>query len=79
MLPQNECDILVCNVVDFSLAQTIGFISAYTKVCGITDQAAIHRKLKGCQQHFNSQVTRVKRNQNVVRANEEVRFLCFQN
>jgi hypothetical protein len=66
-------------VDNFSLAQTNGFISAYTKVFGITDQAAILRKLRGCQQHFNAQVTRVKRNQNVVRANEEVRFFCFQN
>jgi hypothetical protein len=56
-LPQNKCDILVHNVVDFSLAQTNGFISAYTKVFGITDQAAICRKLKGCQQHFNAQIT----------------------
>jgi hypothetical protein len=33
-LPQNERNILVRNVVDFSLAQTNGFISAYTKVLG---------------------------------------------
>jgi hypothetical protein len=74
-LPQNKRNILVHDVVDFSLAQTNGFISAYTKVFGITDQAAIRRKLKGCQQHFNAQITHVKRNQIIVSADEEVSIL----
>ncbi|KAI7947987.1 hypothetical protein MJO28_009895 [Puccinia striiformis f. sp. tritici] len=69
-----ERDILVRQVVDFSLAQREGFISAYMDVFQETDRKKALGKLKGCHEHFRAQITRVKRNRAVVPANQEMDF-----
>lgn len=71
-LTQKECDTLVCQVVDFSAAQKNGFIMAYMKIFQETDRAVALDKLKGCEEHFRAQVTRVKRNRNIIPADDEV-------
>ncbi|KNE95106.1 hypothetical protein PSTG_11583 [Puccinia striiformis f. sp. tritici PST-78] len=67
-------DTLVRQVVDFSLAQREGFISAYMDVFQETDRKKALGKLKGCHEHFRAQVTRVKRNRAVVPADQETDF-----
>jgi hypothetical protein len=56
------------------LAQREGFVSAYMDVFGETDRGAALKRLKGCHEHFCAQVTRIKQNQTVVTAGEEVSF-----
>ncbi|EFP75210.1 uncharacterized protein PGTG_01803 [Puccinia graminis f. sp. tritici CRL 75-36-700-3] len=75
----NDRDTLVRQVVDFSLAQREGFISAYMKVFRVTDRQQALSKLKGCHEHFRAQVTRVKRNRAVVPPEQEAQFqkLCL--
>jgi hypothetical protein len=69
-ITKEERDILVCNIVDFSLAQREGFVAAYWEVFGFCDKKIVLDKLQG--QHYRAQVTRVKRNRHVVMADEEV-------
>ncbi|EFP86465.1 uncharacterized protein PGTG_12421 [Puccinia graminis f. sp. tritici CRL 75-36-700-3] len=69
-----ERDILVRNIVDFSLAQREGFIEAYGEVFGIFDRAQVLGKLQGCHQHYRAQVTRIRVNRNVIMAGDEVNF-----
>ncbi|EGG03666.1 uncharacterized protein MELLADRAFT_90037 [Melampsora larici-populina 98AG31] len=66
-----ERDTLVRQVVDFSAAQKNGFIMAYMEVFQETDRAVALDKLKGCEEHFRAQVTRVKRNRNIIPADNE--------
>jgi hypothetical protein len=74
LLP-SERDILVRQVVDFSAAQKNGFILAYMDVFDVTDRKEALGKLRGCQEHFRQQVTRIKRNLNVVPRHQQVCFL----
>ncbi|OAV99987.1 hypothetical protein PTTG_25128 [Puccinia triticina 1-1 BBBD Race 1] len=75
----SDCETLVRQVVDFSLAQQEGFIAAYMKVFGVTDRQQALSKLKGCHEHFRAQVTRIKRNWAVVPPEREAQFqkLCL--
>ncbi|KAJ7366156.1 hypothetical protein DFH08DRAFT_678760 [Mycena albidolilacea] len=68
-------DELLANVMDFSAAQRAGFILAYIDFWRFRDpsgrgiaalQARSEELLKGCAQHFRSQVTRVKKISGVV-------------
>lgn len=72
-----ECDTLVCQVVDFSMAQKNGFIQAYMCVFDESDRAVALEKLAGCHEHFRAQVTRVKRNRAIIPADMEVRTRNF--
>lgn len=72
-ISEKECDILVRQVVDFSLAQKNGFILAYMDIFGEKDRAVALSKLQGCHEHFRAQVTRVKRNRAIIPAEKEVR------
>jgi hypothetical protein len=49
-----------------------GFISAYLEVFGGTDRVDARNKLKGCKQHFQASVTRIKRNRAVIQADKVV-------
>jgi hypothetical protein len=69
---QAECKTLARQVVDFSLAQKEGFVLAYMEVFGKCDYNRALKQLKGCHEHFRAQVTRFKRNRNVIMAHEEV-------
>ncbi|EGG11894.1 uncharacterized protein MELLADRAFT_88994 [Melampsora larici-populina 98AG31] len=69
-----ECDTLVRQVVDFSVAQKNGFIKAYMKVFKENDRAVALSKLQGCHEHFRAQVTRVKRNRAIIHPNDEESF-----
>ncbi|KNE94142.1 hypothetical protein PSTG_12470 [Puccinia striiformis f. sp. tritici PST-78] len=73
---QEERDTLAQNVVDFSLAQQQGFVDAYLEEFNTyhRDQNDMIRLLKGCRQHYRAQITRVMRNRNIVRADEEGTF-----
>ncbi|OAV93848.1 hypothetical protein PTTG_27179 [Puccinia triticina 1-1 BBBD Race 1] len=75
----SDCETLVRQVVDFSLAQREVFIAAYMKVFGVTDRQQALSKLKGCHEHFRAQVTRIKRNRAVVPPEQEAQFqkLCL--
>ncbi|EGG12138.1 uncharacterized protein MELLADRAFT_89393 [Melampsora larici-populina 98AG31] len=73
-MTQIECDTLVRQVVDFSAAQKNGFIIAYMDVFKETDRAVALDKLKGCEEHFRAQVTRVKRNRNIIPVDDEGAF-----
>jgi hypothetical protein len=76
-------DMLVRQVVDFSLAQREGFVAAYMEVFGVSDRARALGRLKGCHEHYRAQVTWVKRNHAVVPAKQEVCFfhlyICYIN
>jgi hypothetical protein len=63
---------LVRNIVDFSKAQSEGFISAYLEVFGGTDQVLARSKLKGCRQHFCASITRIKQNRSIIKADKVV-------
>ncbi|EFP88787.2 uncharacterized protein PGTG_14126 [Puccinia graminis f. sp. tritici CRL 75-36-700-3] len=69
-----ERDILVCNIVDFLAAQREGFVAAYWEVFGKCDKMIVLNKLQGCHEHYQAQVTQVKRNRHVVMADEESTF-----
>ncbi|POW20305.1 hypothetical protein PSHT_03689 [Puccinia striiformis] len=69
-----ERDDLVLQVVDFSKAQTEGFISAYIDVFRQGTREEVGRLLKGCRQHYRNSITRVKRNRSLIYADEEEPF-----
>ncbi|OAV86589.1 hypothetical protein PTTG_29820 [Puccinia triticina 1-1 BBBD Race 1] len=69
-----ERDLMACQVVDFSLAQTEGFKAAYMEVFGCTDSARAAKMIKGCHQHFRAQVTRVRRNRSILSADQDADF-----
>lgn len=71
-LPSHDCETLVRQVVDFSMAQKNGFILAYMKVFEEEDRSVALSKLQGCHEHFRAQVTRVKRNRTIIPAEKEV-------
>ncbi|EGG12431.1 uncharacterized protein MELLADRAFT_89010 [Melampsora larici-populina 98AG31] len=73
LLP-DERDILVRQVVNFSVAQQNGFIRAYMAVFDVTDRAQVLGKLRGCQEHFRAQVTRVRRNLNIIPRHQQGKF-----
>jgi hypothetical protein len=73
MIP-SERETLARQVVDFSLAQREGFVSAFMEVFGKANRAVALKHLKGCHEHFRAQVTRIKCNRTVVTAGEEVRL-----
>ncbi|OAV85670.1 hypothetical protein PTTG_30355, partial [Puccinia triticina 1-1 BBBD Race 1] len=66
---KEEREQLLRSVVDFSSAQRNGFIAAFMEVFNTTDKVAIGH-LKGCSHHFQASVTRIKRNQSVIMADE---------
>ncbi|EGF98702.1 uncharacterized protein MELLADRAFT_95453 [Melampsora larici-populina 98AG31] len=67
-LTYHERDLLAQQVVDFSLAQKKGFVSAYMKVFKEYNPAKALSKLKGCHEHYRQLITRVKKNRNIVDA-----------
>lgn len=69
-----ERDILVRQVVDFSAVQKNGFMRAYMEVFDVTDRAQALGKLRGCQEHFRAQVTRIRRNLNIIPRHQQVSF-----
>ncbi|EGG04909.1 uncharacterized protein MELLADRAFT_88323 [Melampsora larici-populina 98AG31] len=69
-----ECDVLVRQVVDFSMAQKSGFIMAYMDVFKEANRQVALSKLKGCHEHFRAQVTRIKRNRVIIPADDEATF-----
>jgi hypothetical protein len=71
-ITEDKRDTLCQQVVDYSAAQRKGFIKAYLEVFNKSDPEQASRVLKGCHEHFQSQVTRVKRNHAVVMVHEEV-------
>jgi hypothetical protein len=71
ILDEDQKD-LARNIVDFSKAQSEGFISAYLEVFGGTDRVKAHNKLKGCKQHYCASITRIKRNRADIMADEVV-------
>jgi hypothetical protein len=73
ILPEEQ-EKLATSIVDFSQAQQVGFVKSYMKVFGQNSQESALKKLKGCWEHFQQSITRVKRNRAVIRADEEV---CF--
>ncbi|EGF99352.1 uncharacterized protein MELLADRAFT_94708 [Melampsora larici-populina 98AG31] len=73
-LTYHKRDLLTQQVVDFSLAQKKGFVSAYMEVFNEADPAKALDKLKGCHEHFRQLVTRIKRNRNVVDASQLAKF-----
>ena len=68
----SERKTLARQVIDFSVAQRDGFINAYMDVFGESNREEVMKFLKGCQQHFKAQVTRVQRNRSIVPADCEV-------
>ncbi|POW14230.1 hypothetical protein PSHT_07487 [Puccinia striiformis] len=69
-----EREELATSIVDFSQAQTNGFVAAYCNVFGkISRQEAIN-KLRGCTEHFRQSITRGKGNHNAIRPDQEARF-----
>ncbi|OAV85762.1 hypothetical protein PTTG_30286, partial [Puccinia triticina 1-1 BBBD Race 1] len=66
-----ERDLMVRQVVDFSLAQTEGFKAAYMEVFTCTDPTRAAKMIKGCHQHFRAQVTRVRRNRSILSADQD--------
>ncbi|OAV86530.1 hypothetical protein PTTG_29854, partial [Puccinia triticina 1-1 BBBD Race 1] len=73
-LLQHEREGLAQSIVDFSKAQQRGFIAAYMEVFGETGPEEAKRRLKGCREHFRQSITRVKRNQAVIMADEQALF-----
>jgi hypothetical protein len=59
-------------IVDFLKAQQSGFVLAYMEVFGKADPSEALKQLKGCHKHFQQSVTRIKRNQAVIMADEQV-------
>ncbi|EGG07589.1 uncharacterized protein MELLADRAFT_85422 [Melampsora larici-populina 98AG31] len=72
-ITNEERDILVRQVVDFSVAQKNGFVMAYMDVFQEHDRQVALSKLKACHEHFRAQVTRVKRNRVIIPADDELR------
>ncbi|OAV90961.1 hypothetical protein PTTG_28135 [Puccinia triticina 1-1 BBBD Race 1] len=70
----SERDLMVRQVVDFSLAQTEGFKAAYMDVFACTDPMRAAKMIKGCHQHFRAQVTRVRRNRSILSADQDADF-----
>ncbi|KAH9809415.1 hypothetical protein DFH28DRAFT_1225509 [Melampsora americana] len=71
-ISEEECDILVRQVVDFSTAQKNGFIKAYMEIFEKNDRAVALSKLAGCHEHFRAQITRVKRNRAIIPGKDEL-------
>ncbi|OAV97600.1 hypothetical protein PTTG_26010 [Puccinia triticina 1-1 BBBD Race 1] len=69
-----ERDLMVRQVVDFSLAQSEGFKAAYMEVFACTDPTRAAKMIKGCHQHFRAQVTRVRRNRSILAADQDADF-----
>lgn len=76
-ITKHEREILSRQVVDFSMAQKEGFVQAYMEVFGESDRSRVMRMLKGCQEHFCQQVTRVKRNSKIIPPHLEVSMSFF--
>ncbi|EGG04514.1 uncharacterized protein MELLADRAFT_88787 [Melampsora larici-populina 98AG31] len=53
-------------IVDFSQAQKVGFMSAYMEVFNVDRDVALS-KLHGCSQYFSQAVTCLKKNRSIVR------------
>ena len=71
-ITQSKQETLVCQVVDFSMAQKEGFVTAYMEVFSETDWNQEMSKLKGCHVHFCAQITWIKWNRSIILAHEEV-------
>jgi hypothetical protein len=69
----DENDVLVRQIVDFSMAQKEGIIGAYMEIFNVGKRAQALKIIKGCHEHFRAQITRVKRNRAVIMAHKEVR------
>ncbi|KNF01952.1 hypothetical protein PSTG_04776 [Puccinia striiformis f. sp. tritici PST-78] len=65
---------LVGQVVDFSKAQTEGFISAYIKVFWQGTREEVRALLRGCREHYQQSVGRIKQNRVVILLDEEALF-----
>ncbi|KAH9455700.1 hypothetical protein Pst134EA_033087 [Puccinia striiformis f. sp. tritici] len=73
-LTPSERETLARQVVDFSMAQKEGFVMAFMEVFGEADRSRALKHLKGCHEHFRAQVTRIRRNRNIVSIGEETNF-----
>ncbi|KNE89021.1 hypothetical protein PSTG_17523 [Puccinia striiformis f. sp. tritici PST-78] len=69
-----ERDIMLRQVVDFSLAQVEGFKAALREVFGITDPVKLEKMVKGCHQHFWAQVSRIMRQTSIISADQDKSF-----
>ncbi|KNE86756.1 hypothetical protein PSTG_19738, partial [Puccinia striiformis f. sp. tritici PST-78] len=58
-------------VVDFSKAQANGFKAAYKDVFRDPSDVNASAMLKGCHQHYITQVARIKGNRSLIMADEE--------
>ncbi|EGF98693.1 uncharacterized protein MELLADRAFT_95492 [Melampsora larici-populina 98AG31] len=58
-------------VVDFSLAQKVGFQEAYMEVFNCQDKNVALSKLHGCEWHFLQAVTRLKKNSKIVKPQQK--------
>ena len=76
-LTPDERETLSRQVVDFSEAQRIGFLNAFKTVFKQKDDVVVLKHLKGCHQHYRAGVTRLKRNRQIVAAEEEVSLLIL--
>ncbi|EGG11434.1 uncharacterized protein MELLADRAFT_90953 [Melampsora larici-populina 98AG31] len=73
-LTHHKRELLVQQVVDFSVAQKKGFVTAYMEVFNKNDPAKALDKLKGCHEHYCQSITRITKNRNVVDASQVKNF-----
>jgi hypothetical protein len=66
-MSDKDKNIMVEQVVDFSLAQRNGFMSAYMEVFNCHDRDVALSKLHGCKQHFEQAITRIRKNSKIVK------------
>ncbi|EGG01138.1 uncharacterized protein MELLADRAFT_92641 [Melampsora larici-populina 98AG31] len=74
-LSEKSKGMMVEQVVDFSLAQKVGFQDAYMEVFNCHDKDVALSKLHGCKWHFYQAITRIQKNQKIVKAKQALRHL----